>query len=191
MMTDLFLLRHGQTNASLIGAPLGVNDWPVNDYGQIIWPNIKHELLKLNIERVLTSNLVRAKQHALDLALPCQILPELNEQNFGIWDGVPWSDIKNTRFFFDDPINCRPPNGESFRMCAERASSILTTHWDSKITTLILAHAGSLRAILAKLLNIPLDVILQFSWQNYGLSKLHIYQDKSVKLCYHNCILPF
>ena len=189
--SNLLLLRHGPTNATTMGAPLGKLDLPVNSYGQTIWPQVRKELLELNIQQVITSNLCRARDHAIDLGIPYKVIAALNEQDFGAWDGLPWSSISGAQAFFTDPINNTPPNGESFRDCVNRVSLVIKTLSITNVSTLILAHSGSLRIILAYFLGIPIDRILDFSWQPYGLSKINIYDNQQRGILrYHNISLP-
>ena len=190
-MTILFLMRHGPTDAALRGAPLGRLDLPVTEAGQALWPQVKEELLGLGIQRVLTSQLARARDHARDLGLPCRVLPDLAEQAFGAWDGVPWSEIKGAEAFFRDPVRGTPPGaGESFFRCADRARGAIEGTWEPDPVTLVLAHGGPLRAILAHFLGLPLDRALDLAWQPYGLSKLEVYQKGRAILRFHNRSLP-
>jgi broad specificity phosphatase PhoE len=190
-MTTLYLMRHGPTDAGLRGAPLGRLNLPVNEAGQALWPRVKEELLGLGIQRVLTSHLARARDHARDLDLPCRVLPDLAEQAFGAWDGVPWAEIKGAEAFFRDPVMSTPPGeGESFFRCAGRARAAIEGTWEGDVVTLVLAHGGTLRAILAHFLGLPLDRALDLAWQPFGLSKLEVYQRGRGVLCFHNRSLP-
>ena len=190
-MTTLYLLRHGPTDAGARGAPLGRLNLPVNEAGQALWPRVKGELLELGVQRVLTSHLARARDHARDLGLPCRVLPDLAEQAFGAWDGVPWAEIKGSEAFFKDPVHVTPPGeGESFARCADRARAAIQGTWDGALVTLVLAHGGPLRAILAHFLGLPLERALDLAWQPYGLSKLEIYRSQRGILVFHNRSLP-
>ena len=190
-MTTLWLLRHGPTDAGQRGAPLGRLDLPVNPAGQALWPRVKEELLGLGPGRVLCSNLARAREHARGLGLPCRVLPDLAEQAFGAWDGVPWAEIKGAEAFFRDPVRGTPPGGgESFLRCADRARSAIEATWEADTDTLVLAHGGPLRAILAHFLGLPLDRALDLAWQPYGLSRLEVYAHGRGILRFHNRPLP-
>jgi broad specificity phosphatase PhoE len=190
-MTTYYLLRHGPTDAGKAGAPLGRLDLPVNPAGQALWPQVKAELLGMGIQRVLTSNLGRARDHARDLGLPCRVLPDLAEQHFGAWDGIPWSEIKGAEAFFQDPVRGTPPGGgESFCRCADRARAAIQGTWQADAVTLVLAHGGPLRAILAHFMGLPLDRALDLAWQPFGLAKLEIYTSARGVLCFHNRSLP-
>jgi broad specificity phosphatase PhoE len=190
-MTTLYLLRHGPTEAGLKGAPLGRLDLPVNEAGQARWPQVKEELLGLGLQRVLTSNLARARDHARDLGLPVRVLPDLAEQAWGAWDGVPWAEIQGAEAFFRDPVRGTPPGGgESYFRCADRARAAIQGTWEGDTVTLVLAHGGPLRAIVAHFLGLPLERSLDLAWQPFGLSKLEIYQSQRGVLCFHNRPLP-
>ena len=189
-MTPLFLLRHGPTEASHSGAPLGRLDLPVTREGQTQWPRVKQELLGLGLQRVLTSDLTRAKTHALDLGLPTLILPDLSEQAFGEWEGIPWAELQNAGSFFHEPVKSTPPGGESFARCASRTLMALQGALDGEQSTLVLAHGGPLRAILAHFLGLPLERALDLAWQPYGLTALEVYGPNRGLLRYHNRVLP-
>jgi broad specificity phosphatase PhoE len=189
VVTPLFLLRHGPTDASQAGAPLGRRDLPVTLEGQAQWPRVKQEVLGLGIQRVLTSDLGRAKMHALDLGLPVLILPDLGEQAFGEWEGIPWSEIQNVGSFFGEPVKSAPPGGESFARCASRALMALQGALDGEQPTLVLAHGGPLRAILAHFLGLPLERALDLAWQPFGLTALEVFGPNRALLRYHNRLL--
>lgn len=189
-MTPLFLLRHGPTDASQAGAPLGRLDLPVTPEGHAQWPRVKQELLSLGIRRVLTSDLVRARAHALDLGLPCLVLPDLGEQSFGEWEGIPWADLPNTASFFSEPVKSTPPGGESFARCASRALMSVQGALEGEQSTLVLAHGGPLRAILAHFMGLSLERALDLAWQPFGLTALEVYGPNRALLRYHNRCLP-
>lgn len=189
-MTPLLLLRHGPTEASQSGAPLGRLDLPVTSEGEAQWPRVRNELLTLGVQRVLTSDLVRAKRHAVDLGLPTLVLADLGEQAFGGWEGIPWGDIQNVGTFFSDPVRAVPPGGESFARCASRTLMALQGALDGEQPTLVLAHGGPLRAILAHFLGLPLERALDLAWQPFGLTALEVYGPNRALLRYHNRPLP-
>lgn len=189
-MTALFLLRHGPTEAGRKGAPLGLLDLPVAGAGQALWPEIRAQLLGLGLERVLTSPLARARAHALDLGLPCRVLAGLAEQDFGEWDGLPWADLAGTGGFFADPVHTPPPDGESFAACAARSRSACLEALEDA-PTLVLAHAGSLRGILAHFLGLGPERALDLAWDPFGLTRLDRWGADRAVLRYHNLALPW
>ncbi|BDU70880.1 histidine phosphatase family protein [Mesoterricola silvestris] len=185
-MMPLYLLRHGPTEASAKGAPLGRLDLPVAPEGQARWPRVREELLALGIGRVLTSDLGRARDHALDLGLPCLVLPGLSEQAFGEWEARPWDQVEGAEAFFRDPARGVPPGGESFLACGARALLALQGALEGEGATLVLAHGGPLRAILAHYIGLPATRALDLSWQPFGLTRVDVYAPDRGALRFHN-----
>jgi broad specificity phosphatase PhoE len=181
----LYLLRHGPTEASRAGAPLGALDWPVSAAGEAAWPGVRARLLALGLSRVLTSDLRRARVHAADLGLPCTVLPGLGEQRFGAWEGRPWAEIPDAAAFLADPVHAAPPGGESFAAAAARAIAALEEAGPLEDGTLVLAHAGPLRAILAEALGLPVERALDFAWDPFGLTLLERFEGGR-RLVFHN-----
>ncbi len=184
-MTPLYLLRHGPTAASESGAPLGRLDLPASPAAEATWTTLRAELLALGFTRVLTSDLARAKRHALDLGLPCRIVPDLGEQSFGAWEGIPWGRIEDAESFFADPVHAAPPGGESFADCATRVLRAFREAYEPDEPTLVLAHAGPLRALLAFFLGLPLDRALDLAFLPFALSRLDVYDPARAVLRSH------
>jgi broad specificity phosphatase PhoE len=188
-MTPLYLLRHGPTDASKRGAPLGRLDLPLSPEGHLLWPSIKDQLRSFELQHIATSDLCRAREGAQELGavlgLGVQILPALGEQAFGDWEGLPWTEIQGAEEFWKDPVHQAPPGGESFAACAARAWTAFEALPPGR-PTLILAHAGPLRAILGRLLGLPLERCLDLAWDPFGLSRLDRYAPDRAALRFHN-----
>lgn len=189
-MTPLYLLRRGPTEASRSGAPLGRLDLPVEPEARTQWPRVRAELQALGVERVLCSHLRRSREHAEDLGLPLLMLDGLAEQAFGEWEGLPWAEIKGAETFFANPVLVCPPGGETFARCASRALQALQGALQGEAPTLVLAHGGPLRAILAHFLGLPLERALDLAWQPWGLSRLEVHGANKAVLRFHNLRLP-
>ena len=189
-VTPLYLLRHGPLPRAQGSAPLGSSNPAVHPEAWALWPQVKADLQALQPQRVLCSDLTRSRDLALDLGLPTLVLSGLQEQSFGEWEGIPWVDIKGHEAFLANPVISSPPGGESFARCASRAVLTIQGALDGETPTLVLAHGGPLRAILAHFLGMGLDRALDLAWAPFGLSKLEIYGPNRGVLRYHNRILP-
>lgn len=189
-MIPLYLLRHGPVAAPEGGGPLGRMDLPLSEPGWAVWPRVKAELLDLGIQRVLTSDLRRAKEPALDLGLPSLVLPDLGEQGFGEWEGQPWSENRGAETFLASPVLTAPPGGESFAHCASRSLMILQGALEGEAPTLVLGHGGPLRAILAHFLGLSLERALDLAWPHHGLTRLDVHGSNRGILRYHNRTMP-
>lgn len=153
--------------------------------GEASWPTVRQRLLELEPEWVWTSDLRRACIHAADLGLPYRVLPELREQDFGAWDARPWAEVEASHEFWSNPVETAPPGGESFASLAARSRSLFEQLPDRGVG-LILAHAGTLRALLSQALGIPLARALDLRWDTFGLSVLEMYEREKGALLQHN-----
>lgn len=123
---------------------------------------------------ILTSPLLRAHKLAENIALShgCEMLHDarLMEMNFGDWEGRAWNDIGRSEIdsWSADVLYYAPPNGESAQQMMQRVQSMLQDLVQMpQQHIVIVAHGGSIRAVLAQLASIPLTLTL--NWQiDYG-----------------------
>jgi probable phosphoglycerate mutase len=149
------LLRHAASSA-LTGVAGGWTDWPLSADGQaaartaaLAWPLPAPT-------RIITSDLARAKATAAPLAerfgLSCTTDSRLRETHLGDWEGRAWTTLEREEperlaRWYRDWRTEGPPGGESFADVVARAGSFLDT-LDPHPQTLVVAHAGSIRALL-------------------------------------------
>jgi broad specificity phosphatase PhoE len=122
---------------------------------------------------LLSSDLRRARQSAEILAAHWGIEvvtdARLRELHFGEWENRRWADLERedgARLgrWMRNWTRTRTPGGESFADLVVRVSGLLAEWQERKATGTILmvAHAGSIRAILCRLLEVPLQRAFQF-----------------------------
>ncbi|MEH6405358.1 MAG: histidine phosphatase family protein, partial [Sneathiella sp.] len=110
----------------------------------------------------------------------------LREQHFGDWQGRTFDEAKEAdpdvyQHFWQDPAMHAPPNGESFDDVVGRVTKtrkeISSRNVEENI--LVVAHAGTIRAILADALGISSEKALLFNVDPLSLTKLTLYSEKS------------
>lgn len=171
---NVYLLRHGKT----LGEPAlyGHTDVSVAaEHQQDIYQSLMSE--RLGFDTLITSPLKRCKELAeliYDNAkhLDYVVAHEWREISFGDLDGVPFATVPESwpvfETFWQDPANSGLPNAESLDLFYQRIS----TAWDKFMQTvekdtLIVCHGGTIRMILAK--------VLELDWSNPALySSLNI-----------------
>ena len=134
----------------------------------------------------LTSNLLRTHQTADAIAEAGHAVPErtiepdLDEQDFGAWHGLTWSEVASERGsslahkYWVAPAHVTPPEGESFVDVIERVIAAVNRqtaqHAGSDIVAV--AHGGTIRAALALALGLDAEHALAFSIDNLSITRI-------------------
>jgi phosphoserine phosphatase len=157
-MTELLLVRHGETDWNAERRFQGHADPPLNDVGRRQARALADELAGERIDAVYTSDLARARETAAILAEPRGIrvvaLPELREIDVGEWQGLTWPDIEGR--FPDGALAWRErghgwESGETYEQLAERVvpalRRIAVAHPEGR--AVVVGHGGTIRATRA------------------------------------------
>ena len=178
-MTELWLLRHGQTDWNLTGRWQGqASDAPgLNDMGRAQALALLDQLSNANFSALYSSDLPRARQTAGLIAEPLGLIvafePRLREMNLGAWEGMLSSDIE-MRYPHEmeerkrDPFHARAPNGESPLEVAGRVipavDGIAGKYPNASV--LIVSHGVPLAVIICHTQGFPLDEVYEHVPEN-------------------------
>ncbi len=180
----IYLLRHGQTDYNLRGVVQGSGiDSSLNDNGikqaQAFFEAYKH----VPFQKVYFSGLQRTRQTIqsfLDMGLPSESVPELNEICWGKYEGFPMTHEENQYYLHmldqwsSGSLDYAIEGGESPLVVSERLRKgidhILSQEGE---TILICMHGRSMRILLCILLGYNLRFMDIFEHQNLGLYLLH------------------
>ncbi|HET7831634.1 MAG TPA: alpha-ribazole phosphatase [Gallionella sp.] len=125
-------------------------------------------------ELIVTSPLLRARRLAEYLGqgqrLPLHSDARLMEKNFGAWEGKAWDDIarRDLDAWAAAVMGYAPPGGESAQQLLQRVQDFWQelSHLPQRDIAIV-AHGGSIRALLSLIADIPLTRTL--NWQmEYG-----------------------
>lgn len=176
-MSDLILLRHGQSQWNLENRFTGWVDVPLSPKGEAEARAAGEKLRGRRIDKLYTSVLQRATETArlaLETAgigdLPTERDAALNERMYGDLQGLNKAEaakkfgdeqIRQWRRSYDIP----PPGGESLADTAKR----VLPYWEAKIlpdlragkNVLVAAHGNSLRALVMHLDGLSHDEVLK------------------------------
>ena len=194
--TTIDLLRHGQCEGGEIFR--GSTDVVLTDNG---WGQMRESIQgSIPWQQIVASPLLRCRQFAEQLAeqraLPLTTFDAFREIHFGDWEGRLHSDIQNSngdllKQFWNDPLNCTPPNGEPIvdfqtrvMTCFEQLLDQLRgQHW------LLVSHGAVMRIIMCSLLKMPLSSISNIAIPYACLSRFRIYETPNeqpwIQLCFH------
>jgi probable phosphoglycerate mutase len=159
MRRRLLLARHGETEWNAIGRLQGHTDIPLNERGRGQARELAAALADHGIERVVTSDLIRAREtgsivaQALGLPAP-DIVPELRERRFGVFEGLTRDECRQRYPAAWQAWHDRtgvPDGAEALDVAVERMHAALAVLLAERAATaLVVSHGGIMRLWLAE-----------------------------------------
>ncbi|WP_373087222.1 histidine phosphatase family protein [Sneathiella sp.] len=139
---------------------------------------------------VFSSDLLRCRETAREIfshrdghADTPTLLASLREQDFGDWEGRSHADVEREdpagyRAFWENPAENRPAGGESFSQLVARVHPQIDALWQAATADniIIVAHAGTIRAIVGLALGLTVDKMLALSVAPLSLTSLSSYR---------------
>ena len=192
------LLRHGLP----VGGHRyrGQTDDPLSERGWVqMWSAVGDER---PWRRVVTSPLSRCRDFAYALGerhgLPVYEDVRLKEVGFGVWEGhtaleLDAADPGAVARFHADPVRNRPARAEPLEAFAARVAEAWRdwTEPARREPTLVVTHAGVVRAVMAEVLGIPLERLYRLQVANAGLTRIRLSDDRPATVMFHGgCLTP-
>lgn len=184
---EIYLIRH---TTPLIGRGTcyGHTDLPLAPSFAEEW-KVLSDKIPTEFNAVYTSPARRCTQLAQRLQAPHrETRPGLWELDFGDWEMKRWDEISREaiEIWMKDILNTRVPNGESYSDLFRRVNEF----WDDLRSTsfdrvAVIAHAGSIRAMVALFLGLSVDKSFQLHL-DYGKVTLIETSGELKKLKYLN-----
>jgi alpha-ribazole phosphatase len=195
-MIKLYLARHGETDLNIKKVYYGWLDVSLNTKGISQCLYLRDKLAHAHFDEVFSSDLSRAFSSAMIMSgygiEKITKLEELNELNFGKWEGMHYRDIEKSyseewNAWSSDWQNYTIPDGESFKDFYFRVKSGLENILNNEDKTLLLvAHEGTLKIISTILLNLNIEDYWKFSFE-FGKYSLFEIEDGHVTIRNINC----
>jgi probable phosphoglycerate mutase len=126
---------------------------------------------------------------AQECAVPCLALDDLNDLDYGAWQGKTHEEMRQTypaeyRRWRTLPHLVRFPGGDSLQQLSARVADalrlIVETHPDSSVV--VVAHDSSNRALLLQALGLPLSAYWRITQDPCGISEFLVHEDGIVVL---------
>ncbi|MDD9900693.1 MAG: histidine phosphatase family protein [Alphaproteobacteria bacterium] len=166
---SFYFLRHGETDWNRALRVQGWTDIPLNDTGRAQAGTAIAHLRGLDIDHIVASPLVRAKETAdiVNTALDLPIITDadLRERHFGQLEGAPAEDFKAfvakgqciSELCEENGYPC-PEGGESYADFKARVLSSMTRHLENFAgkNVLFVAHGGLYRVLCRAIATVPL-----------------------------------
>ncbi len=197
-MTKFLLIRHGETDY-VDEALAGRIDSPLNEEGIQQAETIAMVLKHLPIRAIYTSPLIRTQQTAQPLAklvnLEWKVNTELNQVNFGDWQGLSFEELvqdPNWKLFRENPGSVAIPGGEDSTMVRNRVSKEiikLSNEYVEDDVIAIFSHGSIIRHTISYFIGLQLNKSNQIQIAPASISTL-IVKNGSGKLNHLNQEFP-
>ncbi len=186
MDTNIYVIRHGETDSNIRSACLGRKDVPLNDTGRKQASELAARLSPITFSRIYTSPLVRTVSTAAPLG-GMTVDERLIERDYGSWDDMTFDEIKRAApeefiRWQENLMLTAPPGGESSFAVWRRVSEFLQELLKSGVggNIAIVTHLGTARHIIAYLLGLMLEQSWLFTLENGRYAKITVSEDKAV-----------
>jgi broad specificity phosphatase PhoE len=146
----LFLVRHGQSTYNAQARLQGQADPPLSDAGRAEAKLLKPALARFEPDRVVTSDLKRARETAELLGYPgARLDARLREINVGAWAGRPLAEFPSgpEPAWRGGPL--KAPDGESWEDLQARVGAAVDELIAAGGTWLVVCHGGVVRAAVS------------------------------------------
>jgi alpha-ribazole phosphatase len=187
-MTELILVRHGETDGNVRKSFCGWTDLPLNENGIKQAAYAAERLKNEDIDIIYASPLKRAYEtaklingnHNSNIILT----DALKERNFGKWEDKTLEAIsecypEECTAWQCDWANYMIESGESAVQAFQRVNAFVSNLVEEKkgFKILIVSHLGPIRYITVDMLGLTINDIWRFTIDNCGISRIRINED--------------
>lgn len=190
-MIKVYFIRHGETEWNKIGRFQGWTDIPLSEHGlkQAEALGKRFEREGIQLDRIYASPLIRAVQTAQPLSdlygLPIETIDCFKEMNYGEWDGLTFTELKQKygrEFigFILAPHKGTFPGEGTFDNVVERVKPGLEQVFgeENKDKTIaVVGHGGIIRLTLFYLLGMDYGLYNNISIENTGVSLYEVWDN--------------
>lgn len=166
-MTDIVLVRHGETTWHAENRYVGASDVPLTERGLEQARQLAHWAQSADLAAVWSSDLARAVDTARPTAdatgMQLTVDPRLRELDFGDAEGLTRDEMRvampeAVAAFLRDPVAHHLPGGEDPHEAAQRAVDCLHDIADRHVgeRVLVVCHTTIIRLVFCSLIGVPL-----------------------------------
>ena len=178
-MTQLIMIRHGETKWNVENRKQGRNDQPLNAKGEMQAKLVaEYVKSKYQIEHVWTSPLKRCSDTAELFNLPVSTSDLLVEIDYGEWEGMLQSEIERKYPIQDqrNPLWREAPSVEQKSNLPIRGRKWIQESMinDEQGDVVLVGHGGSMKGLLVALLELPDYAMDIFQIDNCSVTTVEI-----------------
>lgn len=182
-----YLVRHGETEWNHEERAQGHMNIPLNARGLAQAALVGGRLAPIHFDAAYCSDLSRvvgtAEQIMQGRDIPLNKREGLREKSFGNLEGMTFKELRERhpdvyKKIFEEDIHFAPDGGESdlevHNRVKEVADELLARHANSEGNILVVAHGGSLRALIVSLMRMRTEYMWRLRIANCGISVVSV-----------------
>ena len=193
----LTLVRHGKTDWNETGRCQGISDVPLNSSGIEQAEKLAFSLKDESIDRIYSSNLVRAKVTAEKIAgyhpIDVDFRDDLREMDQGILEGLYFSYIQEEyshvlEHWRNDPETLQLPGGESLIGVQQRALDAIAdirSRFGSQ-NIVVVSHNMVIGTLLCSFTGSPLKKLRDYIVDEASKTVVEIYDDRFIIISFND-----
>ncbi|MBV9788973.1 MAG: histidine phosphatase family protein [Chloroflexi bacterium] len=191
--TDVWLVRHPQTDWNKERRYQSRSDRPLTDFGRLRLDAIAQRLRRIRFSAIITSELNCTDEVAQAVAAQQIQAPQIvrdarwREADHGDWEGLTYSEVQarypaQVRQRFGSMWNNRAHGGESVADLWQRVQAA----WNDALRQhngehlLIVTHATPIQLLLCAMLNLPFEQYWQWRIDLGGITNLDLYPSGAI-----------
>jgi len=184
--TEVWLVRHGETEGSRAGRHTSTTDLPLTDEGERVARALRERLAGESFDLVLTSPMQRARVTADLVGFgDAEVDPDLVEWAYGDYEGRTNAEIRVEVpgwTIWTGPV----PGGETPEQVTERLDRVVERLHEAPDRALVFGHGHALRALTARWLGLPVTDGRLFRLDTATLSRLGYERETAVVLAWNS-----
>lgn len=193
----LILVRHGKTDWNESGRCQGISDVPLSPAGMEQAEKVAFSLKDESIDRIYSSDLVRAKTTAEKIAayhsIDVDVRDDLREMDQGILEGLDFSYIREKysdvlEHWRNDPETLQLPGGESLKGVQQRAIDAIVdikSRFGSQ-NIVVVSHNMVIGTLLCSFTGNSLKKLRDYIVDEASKSVVEIYDDRFVIISFND-----
>lgn len=182
----LYIVRHGETVQNKNNIIQGQQEGNLSPLGLEQRIRLKERLLEHSFDVIYSSDLKRTRDtlapYIEATGASAEYTPSIRERAFGTLEGQPGEKyVELLRTTGLSRIDYRPPNGENFHDLKARTDLFLKDIFEKHAgqSVLLMTHGGTIRTLLATLLQMRIDELLKLNIHNTSVSSVTLSKDFS------------
>lgn len=194
---DFILVRHVETTGNYEKRFSGITDVEYTEEGKKQSERLIQRLRDYQVDKIYSSPLSRAfiiaKKVGEDTSTPVEVIKELSEMNFGIFENLTFKEVtqkynEHWLKWESDYFNYQIPKGDSLCIFHHRIIEFIDSIKRNEGRCMIVCHGGTIQSIITHLLHLEVKDRWHFSIPLGGIAEIEYQKDFGILKAFYSAI---